>query len=205
MTMQTVKIYSFNVRGLGGTAKRIAIFSWLKKYHNGIHFLQETHSSVNTEEKWIKEWGSNVKFCHGSTNSRGVAILCNKNIDLNIEETIKDNTGRMILINCKIYEKSFTLVNIYCPTKDNESLQLKFLTFIEDTIEKYGHENIILGGDVNTYLDVIKDKKGGLYEKESNYAKKMKFMLDLYNIVDIWRVRNPNIERSLEEKIVELA
>ena len=37
-------------------------------------------------------------------------------------------------------------------------------------IEEYGSENLIIGGDINTYLDILKDKKGGTNEKASKYS-----------------------------------
>ena len=124
-----------------------------------------------------------------------MAILCNKDINIEINETIKDNTGRLLLINCTIEDTPFTIINVYCPTKDNEALQLKFLSFIEDTIELYGGDNIILGGDLNTYIDINIDKSGDTYENQTKYSKSLNCVIDTYSLVDIWRVRNEQVKR----------
>ena len=73
------------------------IFTWLKTHHNGITLLQETHSALTDEPDWSSEWGSEIIFSHGSTNSRGVAILIPESLKLNFEivSTFKDMSGRM--------------------------------------------------------------------------------------------------------------
>ena len=61
-----VKLFSLNVNGLGDTIKRQAVFDKLRKKGPGIFLLQETHSTIQTEEKWKTQWGSNnITFCHG--------------------------------------------------------------------------------------------------------------------------------------------
>ena len=66
------------------------IFRWIKRYHNADHcfvLLQETHSTKNDEHLWQKEWGSTIKFSHGTSNSKGFAILfpSNKNMTVDYE------------------------------------------------------------------------------------------------------------------------
>ena len=39
-----------------------------------IIFLQETHSKIETENQWEREWGGKMLFSHGSRNARGVAV-----------------------------------------------------------------------------------------------------------------------------------
>ena len=75
---ETLDILSLNVRGIADCKKRREIFRWLKRYHKGgesIIFLQETHSTSNTENIWQQEWGSKIFFAHGTNRARGVAIL----------------------------------------------------------------------------------------------------------------------------------
>ena len=44
-----------NIKGLQSTKKRLKLFNFLKNKMGpkGILFLQETHSSLETEKKWI--------------------------------------------------------------------------------------------------------------------------------------------------------
>ena len=48
----------------------------------------------------------------------------------------KDNAGRLLIINCKLEDNTFTLLNIYCPTKDDHQAQCHFLNIIKEMIEE---------------------------------------------------------------------
>ena len=193
--LKSIIINSFNCRGLRNSTKRKSIFNWLKNNFLGLTLLQETHSCISDERMWQSEWGGEIKFSHGDYNARGTAILIPKNLGLNleIENTETDGEGRFIIMNCKIENTSISLFNIYSPTKDNSKLQLKFLEFLHKTLEKNSSTNIVLGGDLNTYLNINLDKKGGKSElKESLYCQKLKYIMEEYTLCDIWRVRNPH-------------
>ena len=92
----TLNIYNFNCRGLGNRIKRASIFEWLKYLKGDIYFLQETHSSLDTEDSWQQHWNGKLIFSHGESNSRGVAILTGNDLELKINLQILDNEGRFI-------------------------------------------------------------------------------------------------------------
>ena len=52
----------------------------------------------------------------GSMHSRGVTILFKKGLDIEIENHHKTIDGRKILVNVRIGDDNYTLVNIYAPT-----------------------------------------------------------------------------------------
>ena len=70
-----------------------------------------------------------------------------------LEELYTDNEGRLILIKCKINNNNYTIINVYCPTKDNVKGQNKFLSQLKEIIDIHSDENLIIGGDFNTYLN----------------------------------------------------
>lgn len=93
---------SLNVRGLQNAKKRCEMFHWLKSCHSGdktFIMLQETHSQSSDESKWLKEWGSHIEFCHGSTKSCGVAILFPTNNQYKIINLSADKQGRKLIAN----------------------------------------------------------------------------------------------------------
>jgi len=104
---QKIEINSLNVRGLNNTKKRKTIFQWLKRSYPGITLLQETHSSEINENMWKSEWGHDIEFCHGTTHSRGVAILFNAKYDYEIIKVQKDCDGRFLLIELLIENQPF--------------------------------------------------------------------------------------------------
>jgi exodeoxyribonuclease-3 len=185
---------SLNVRGIGDGTKRREIFRWLKRYHKGnnsIVLLQETHSTLNSEEKWVQEWGSKIYFSHGTNNARGVAILMPMEYNFDINELWKDIDGRIIALTLKVDERMYNVVNVYAPTKDKVTEQLEFLKTLDTNLE-LAETPFIIGGHFNTYLDPILDKEGGKIEGQSKFSDNLIYLLNEYNIIDVWRVLNPS-------------
>ena len=174
--------------------KRLNVFTWLKNNFSGIILLQETNSIPNDEKKWEKEWNGDIYYSHGEFNARGVAVLIPRDIGIHFElvKGTKDDEGRLLILECKIDSNPLIIINIYCPTKDNHHAQISFLDNLITQIDNYSEMNILLGGDLNTYLDVEKDKLGGKFELESNYAKKWNNICDEYSLLDLWRIRHPD-------------
>ena len=48
---------------------------------------------------------------------------------------------------------------------------------------------------MNTYLNPLLDKSGGKSEEVSKYATDIIALLEEFNLVDIWRVVNPDTKR----------
>ena len=190
-----LKLNSFNSRGLGSAYKRRCVFQWLKQFHRGITLLQETHTTEAVEKQWLQDWDGPISFSHGTNCSRGVAILFPKELDVTICNRTIDDEGRFILLEISIDGQNFTVVNVYAPTKDKEVEQIRFIDFVLHTLENYGNDNLIIGGDLNTCLDPKIDKKGGIVEKCSLYAKKVLELNEEFNLVDIWRVTNPDSQK----------
>ena len=128
MDRELIRFSTFNARGLSENSKRRLVMNWLRKYSNGIIFLQETHSVKVSEQLWRNDWKGQIEFCHGSSSARGVAILVPLSIDLTIKEVIRDNTGRFLLLDTTFENQSLIIINVYAPNKDKTKRLLKFLT-----------------------------------------------------------------------------
>ena len=105
----SLKLLSLNVKGLSNPRKRRAIFTWRRKQRAELIFLQETHSTKNSECKWKKEWGSDIIFSHGSSNARGVAVLIKSDLDIVIQHELLNFNGRSIILKGKIKKQTFTI------------------------------------------------------------------------------------------------
>ena len=161
--MGDFRMLSLNVRGLSNFNKRRAIFAWCRKQNANIIFLQETHSTVNSEKQWKAEWGAPLELAHGSSNSRGVAILFRQGFDCKIIKKIIDPTGRYISIQAQINDENYFLVNVYGPNNDNQAVQ--FYDHLIDLLRKEGlayEDKIIIGGDFNCPINPLLDKQGGI-------------------------------------------
>ena len=163
---EILTLCTFNCRGLGEGRKRRMVLSWLQRYHSGIIFLQETHSTVSSEGCWVKNWNGQIYFNHGTSSARGVVTLITKDVDIIINNIVKDDGGRFILLDSTFEGQSLILANIYAPTKDKRDIQIEFLQYINEQIAKVADKNLLLGGDFNICLEPLLDKKRGDYRNE---------------------------------------
>ena len=193
--LQRINIHSFNCRGLRDKAKRNLIFTWLKEKNKGITLLQETHSTRSDEKMWEKEWGGTIYYSHGCSNSSGVAVLIppTLGLDFKCDNIDRDNDGRILLLSCRLEGNIIIIINVYAPTKDKIVPQNLFLEDLKRKVDLYCDKNIIIGGNLNTYLDLSLDKKGGTMETTSKYCNNLKNMMSEYSLVDIWRHRNTTL------------
>ena len=104
--MSGFRMLSLNVRGLSNFKKRRAIFAWCRKQNANIIFLQETQSTGNNEKQWKAEWGAPLELAHGSSNSRGVAILFRKGFDCKIIKKSLIPMGDILVLKFKSMMKN---------------------------------------------------------------------------------------------------
>ncbi|WAR08555.1 YTX2-like protein, partial [Mya arenaria] len=165
---------SLNVNGIRNKIKREKIFHYLKQKSYDIVYLQETHCANESEASlWAKSWEGNIIWNNGSSQSRGVAILIKKNIDLHIVENsiYNDEHGRIISLRATLSEGS-------CYQLTNHSLGNKC--------------NHIIGGDFNCTFDNSLDRKGAatVDVKADEGCQELKALCNKLNLEDVWRRRN---------------
>ena len=145
------------MKGLSNFRKRRTIFLWCRKRKADLVFLQETHSIAATENQWRNEWGAEMISSHGSSNSRGVAILFKNGIDCSINHKIVDPEGRYIILKACIQDKVYVLINVYAPNKDKD--QVNFFNNLLSILQNENLDsvdNMIPGGDLKTERTIIK-------------------------------------------------
>ena len=133
-----------NVQGLADKNKRRDTFNFIQSKHPSIIFLQDTHFIDTDESEIYSEIGMNCFFNNYSSQSRGVAIFINSLLDIKIISEYKDSNGNLLILNCIIFGKRITLVNLYGPNKDNPD----FFKVILNKI-KCSDSFTIMGGDFN--------------------------------------------------------
>ena len=195
-THEPLGLLSLNTRGLGESRKRNKLISWLQKFHNAkskLIFLQETHTCDRNETQWKNDWTDFDVYCaHGDSGSRGVATIIPKSLDHEVVEIMRSTEGRYIALNIIINKSKFCLINCYAPNTNESKHQLKWLNEIQEIIIKNNDSNIIIGGDLNDVfipeLDRYKCKPNA---PETDYVKAWKTVCNEADLVDIWRMLNP--------------
>ena len=117
-----------NVRGLSNDIKRRETFNWLRNKNFSVYFLQEVHSSEETENLWLAEWGYKGLFSSLSSSRAGVCILFNNTFSFEILKYYSDPNGRFITVDIKTQDKIITLQNIYAPNNDDRDQFLKMFS-----------------------------------------------------------------------------
>ena len=186
--MANLTLASLNVRLLGSEEKRNSLFKWFLKIKCNVIFLQETHTTVESESVWNRSWKGPVFFSHGSSNSRGCSILISDNVDFKILSVRADSNGRFIILQGFVNERLLTFVNVYSPNIESE--QILFLNSLDEAIGSLSHsalDALIVGGDWNVVRDMHIDKYGGTCVDKPRTLKRLNEIMFSYNICDVWR------------------
>jgi exonuclease III len=187
-------VFSLNVNGIGDDIKRQAVFDKLKRKGSGIYLLQETHYTLIKQNKFKNQWGCpNIIFSHGSSASRGVAILFSKDLEYKIEKEFTDSDGRFIIIDISIGQKVYTIVNMYAPTRNFCKEQLSVFRQLLEHLSSFCLENVIIGGDFNLYLNPRLDKLDCMPDSNDNpeYRENILSFLETHDMIDLWRIIHP--------------
>ena len=186
------------MRGLHEYRKSKKIFNWVAKHggNRGIAFLQEAHSTVDIETEWSQRYKGDIIKSHGTSNSKGVAILFGEQLDYSIVKKIIDQNGRFILVLCLLQGNTFLLINSYAP--NDEKNQVSLLLEICEVIYNLDcpvDTSFIWGGDFNFIFDIELEASGGNPKLKTRSIEAIReIMLDL-DLCDIWRVRNPDAKK----------
>jgi hypothetical protein len=88
---------------------------------------------------------------------------------------------------------NLTLSNIYAP--NDHADQLRFIEELNNyLIDKSELTTLIVGGGWNCTL-TKKDKKGGLPWRQSGFRNSILITMDIFDLVDIQRVKHPNMNK----------
>ena len=174
----------------------MSILNWLINQSADISFLQETYSTVEIASHWRKQWPGEFFFSHGSNHSCGVAILIDKSLDFKLISSRVDNEGRYLMVEAIIQDTPFLLINIYAPNKTSN--QSSFFQALSDLISvevlRESNYKFVIGRDFNVALQPSLDCSGGITTL-SESVKVLEDLLIQYDLVDIWRVRNPKSKK----------
>ena len=156
MAQHNLRICSLNVNGIRDYNKRLQLFTWLRMKGYDIIFLQETHCCNYSDSKlWEKEWGGACLWSFGGTRARGTAVLFRDGLSFSKSLFYYDAIGRLVVLDIKLYDQAYRLINVYAPNKHAERVQWfndLHRWFIDDKIIIFGGKlEVILTVSINNY------------------------------------------------------
>ena len=155
---------------------------------NGFIFIQEIQSSVRDEKMRNDEFGGQL-FSHGKTNSCGTKAL-------NILNIRSDNLGRILVIEVRIDDSVFVLINIYNANTESGWLHtLNDLINILETFEDIRDKSVVLVGEFNVTFNPSLDSEGGKSVIKNRTIAKLIQIKENLDLCDIGRIRHPKRKR----------
>ena len=152
---------SHNVKGLQSTKKRLKLFNFLKNKVSpkAILFLQKTNSSVETEKKWIDDFKDKIYYSHGKTNSCGVLIASDGNLNICVKDKVHGNDGKVLILDATINGSDYLLINFYNANTERE--QSTIIKNLNNLLKDFRDKKVIVAGDFNLIFDKNLGSAGG--------------------------------------------
>ena len=200
----SLRFLSLNVNGLREAGKQRAVFDMLRAGRWDIVALQETHHTSSDEGKaWAASgvgsqlaWPGVSFWSHGTSASRGVALLFR---DACMAEEIclraQGPDGRLLVVDFSLEGEPFTVASVYAPADSGASRCLFFSQSLLPALP--AERSLLVGGDYNCVRDAALDQRGqavagyGVVPRVSGYAGGLDTVEATFDLVDVWRQRNP--------------
>ena len=182
-------IASLNCRGLGKTLKRRHILTQLSRF--SVSCLQETYVCDDSASLWSKEFWGEVFFENGTSHSKGLMILINKNFQVENLKEIKLGE-RCLGISFTHNSNRYYVFNVYAPSiKEDRVPFFKNLHFTLGLNEIPPDSYIFICGDFNSLRNNSLDNLAGLpHSAREVYA--FNNFIKTSNLTDCFRKSNPN-------------
>ena len=170
--MHNISVVTFNARGLRARRKRRAIFRHFHiKYPGSIICLQETHSVKSDEQRWQMEWGGDIVYSHGTEIAMGVAFLFPRENSYNFGGVVRDDEGRLLIIDIDCNECEVTLAGIYAPSVNNQEVKCTFLNELKVKLRDRPKHRMVLCGDFNIKLSARDSSSNFQHTRASKYLR----------------------------------
>lgn len=179
---------SWNVKGLNHPVKRRKVLSHIKQYKAAVVFLQETHICGSDNARLMSRWVGKHFHSTFQAKARGVSILIDQNIPFVKHDVISDTSGRYVFVSGKLYNTKVVLANIYAPNMDNVDFFQRVFSLLPD-LSSY---SLILGGDLNCWLDPMLDRSSPNPSTVSKSSSFIQSFLSNWGVSDVWRNLHPN-------------
>lgn len=140
------------------------------------------------------QWGGEVFLAGDSSQHNGVAVLISKNLGVEVSVIASDVLGRYIVLKLMIDDRSLILVNVYFPTSGLERAQLDLLLELEQLLEGYWGEDLLMVGDFNVCLDAVLDRYNHVSGEVHNpeFRRALLAFLEGLSLEDMGRAHNRN-------------
>lgn len=182
------KVLNWNVNGLNSQKKINIIFNWIQNQKCNVCCLQKTHIKDKDKKILIKK-NIGEEFCSLiQKKKRGMVIYIKKELEPKLK--FKDEEGRLVAVEAKLYEEKVLIVNIYASNEHKEF----FFMELRHKLQEETYNQIILTGVFNGVIDLKKDKqvqKGTRRKIRGKLPQVFHEIAKQEELTDVWRYKNP--------------
>lgn len=163
----------------------------MQKQRINIAFLQETHL-VKSDTNHMSNCFFHVLACSSASNkSKGVAIICQRNLCFKVLDTWADNKGRITVAKVHIENRDVALVSIYAPN----TFKKEFYEQITKVLLELSGFKFIIGADFNAVVDYSVDRLGNSENLNQKYASEaLCSWINDTGVVDLWHILNLDVK-----------
>lgn len=191
-------LLSWNVKGLNHPVKKRKVLSHLKQLRAQIAFLQETHICSSDNHRSLSGWMGQRFHSSFQAKARGVSVLISQDISFEPHNVISDRSGRYVIVSGRLYNTLVVFVNVYAPNVDDVGFFEHLFSLFPD-LNTYA---LILGGDLNCWLDPVLDRSSTNPSTVGRSARFIQAFLSNYGVCDVWRFLHPgNREYSFSSHV----
>ena len=193
-----------NVNGMRSRNKRRGLFQRLRDLHYSIVVLCETHSKDDRETtRWAQEgagpglpWEGQAFWSHGTSSSRGVAILVRPGLAI-VDPTVafKDTNGRLLMV--KFSSEAghpWAVLGVYGPVEPADRAGFYTTQLREAAEARPSGSSLLMAGDFNcvtSQLDVQTPQANPAQNSRLIGGDSLQAVQAEQGLTDVWRLHNP--------------
>lgn len=172
-----LKFISWNCKGLNSPAKRSRVLHHLQHLGAQVIFLQETHFKPSVYSRIKCGWIGHAYYSSFHSKSRGVAVILHKSVPFVCSNVVSDPGGRYLIVTGRVYDTPVLLVNVYWDNPD-------FFSQLFSKFPDMSTHFLILGGDLNCWLNPDLDRSSTTVTTTSSSARAIHTFMDEFAISD---------------------
>ena len=188
-----ITILSLNARGLRSREKMHCILTTVKC---DIFCIQETNWDNTLVNQVKKLWKGPVYCAHGTASACGVVILCRESAFEKIVCVHQESAGRMVVVDLERNGEKYRIINVYAPNVEKER------KIFFKKIPRWCNNQCLVIGDLNVVLSKRDLSTQNVYKEDASRQIIYNVITD-NNLVDIWRILNPNKRCYSRQQIVQ--
>ena len=186
--MASIKLLTWNVRGLGNKVKRSAVFSFLKKQRADIVVLVETHVEGRLQMALRRPWIGWAYHSSHSSHARGVSVLIAKTVHFELCDVQSDPQGRYVFLSVKLYGEPFLLMAFYVPPPFSSTIVTEGLLYMT----RHPSIQAVWLGDFDATLNPTLDKLSpSPLPTTAPTHTRFSRLISSFNLTDTWRFKFP--------------